>query len=185
MYSSGNKADHGFTLLELLIVLAIITLLFGLLMSPIRAVRHLSRVTMAHNELKTIESAWKEYYAVYHCWPTNALSGGDTLLINNADENRIADVLQGHRIEISADNVLNPKQIQFIEFTRFYGEKENAQPANPWCDQSAATNRYVYSTKFDVDYDNIIEHGNEKINRSVIVYTTDTDTGEILGSWQQ
>ena len=187
MYSSKKRTDSAFTLLEMLIVLAVISILLGILMNAGRAVNHHSRVTIARSEVAKIESAWKEYYSTYNTWPTNAIDAKGTLVINN--DNGIADMLQGRPAPTGSTSVnLNPKNVPFIEFTRFFA---NRVPANPWCNNrlsGSASNRFAYVTRFDIDFDNAIESpvsGEELIYRPVIVWTTDPETSEIIGSWEQ
>lgn len=181
MYISKETTKAGFTLIEMLVVLAVITLLFGLLIAPIKAVRENARYSMALSETKAMETAWKEFFSKYHHWPTNSIKNG-LLIIDNEAPAYLTDMLQGQRIE-DGDTVYNPKRIQFIEFTRFDGE---GTPANPWIDDDDDANpHYAYFTKFDLDYDNVIEFGGTNIRRSVIVFTTNAVTDKVIGSWHQ
>ena len=58
-----KRSRQAFTLLELLMVLAVITLLVGLLLPALRAVHRHARAVAAETEVRQLEGALHQYYA--------------------------------------------------------------------------------------------------------------------------
>ena len=166
-------------MLELLVVMIIIAILAGLLFPAIRAVRRHTREVVAKTEVKSIETAWKQYYTQYKKWPTFAEE------TDIAITGEVARVLQG---EYSSEN--NPRKLKFMEFSRF---NSSADPVNPWWLAKTASENYCYYVKFDTDYDGWLKVGvppTNMVRRSVIVWTINSDMspgedGYIIGSWRQ
>jgi len=195
----------------MLIVISIISVLLGLLYGSLERARKFSRRTIAYTELKSIESAFKQYHAHYHAWPTNSVattkisSGKDAGFI--IDE-RIAMLLQGNRpAKLSNTEIdqFNPEMIPFIEFSRY----SSGHPVNPFKSEKNTepdTSR-SYKVLFDTDGDRQIQiPGNDSditsspatnIIASVAVWTiipatrtsnkssgqTETAGDVIFGSW--
>ncbi|MDD4441941.1 MAG: prepilin-type N-terminal cleavage/methylation domain-containing protein [Kiritimatiellae bacterium] len=151
-----NKA---FTLIEMIIVIAIISALLALLYGALERAQKFSRRTITYTELKNIESAFKQYHAHYHAWPSNSLavvqfeSGDDRGFI--IDE-RIAALLQGNQIAgVSAPDIeaFNPEMIPFIEFSRY--SPVTRAPANPFKPNNpgAPDTTRAYKVLFDTNGD--------------------------------
>ena len=58
----------------MIIVIAIISALLALLYGALERAQKFSRRTITYTELKNIESAFKQYHAHYHAWPSNSLA---------------------------------------------------------------------------------------------------------------
>lgn len=125
----------GFTLIEMLIVISIISVLLGLLYGALERAQKFSRRTITFSELKSIESSFKQYHAHYHTWPTNAValnpikSGEDQGFVI---DNTIAKLLQGLRDNNASAEAIqfNPEAVPFMEFSRY--SPVTRYPVNPF-----------------------------------------------------
>lgn len=138
--ASGRREDSratngraAFTLVEMLVVISIISVLLGLLYGSLERARKFSRMTIAYTEVKSIETAFRQYYAHYSQWPSNELA--QTVLTSGEDQGFIIDrqvayALMGIRDTASEAWRLNPEAIPFIEFSRF--SPTTFAPANPF-----------------------------------------------------
>ncbi|MDX9868516.1 MAG: prepilin-type N-terminal cleavage/methylation domain-containing protein [Kiritimatiellia bacterium] len=157
--SGAIKRRQAFTLIEMIIVIAIISSLLALLYGALERAQKFSRRTITYTELKNIESAFKQYHAHYHAWPTNSLdasqieSGEDRGFVINRE---IARALQGV-FDNDTYRDLNPEAIPFIEFSRF--SPASGYPANPFkaTGNSAADTTRAYKVLFDTNGDRQIE----------------------------
>ena len=153
----------AFTLIELLMVILVLVILYGLSLTSIRAVsRHIHR-TATYAELKSIETAWKQYYAHYQQWPTNS---DGSIYAPTCIDNELAKVLQG--TEDAGSEPLNPDKIIFMEFARL---TKNNTPLNVWGtsnrfyddkkikddNQTDKNSPCFYYVAFDTDEDHFIE----------------------------
>ncbi len=66
------KRNSGFTLVELIIVIAIIGLLAGMLLPALHRARMRARRTKCKTEVKQIEMAWKSYLNDYRELPSSS-----------------------------------------------------------------------------------------------------------------
>jgi len=162
-----KKARRAFTLVELLVTISIISILLGLLISTVRAVRRFSRQTITRGELKNIEAAWKQFYAHYQYWPnaetvaavSRADSAGDAQYELLAP---LARMLAGETIPDIADDpagieTYNADAIAFLELTRF---NSAGDPVNAW----------GHAREIEV-----ADTGKEKPNTYVVVFDTNGD----------
>ena len=105
----NNLKQHGtyilgrcFTLIELLIVIAIIAILAGMLLPALNKARQLARKTACTNNLKSIGTAFQMYTQDNQdYWPQTTVSNGTLWLIWNSDYNSqpttIAPYLNHHQ----------------------------------------------------------------------------------------
>jgi prepilin-type N-terminal cleavage/methylation domain-containing protein len=166
-----RRDRSGFTLVEMLAVVVIIGLLMAMLLGVVELVRGRAQEAIAHGEVKSLESAWKQYYAEYKQWPTFA---GETTPV--AITGGVADLLRGSD-DADTNNV---KRMEFMEFSRLNGVQD---PVNPWGDVGGVQTGYYYYAMFDVDYDHVIAGPSGDVPRSVIVWTVHGEDGSIIGSW--
>jgi len=154
--------SKGFTLLEMLVVIGILSVLLALLYGTLERTRKFSRYTITYSELKQIEAAFEQYYAYYSTWPTNGIpqlfpsedangNGMDWGFIITKD---IADALRGVASKAFADEYNpNPDRIPFMEFPRI---NSDGDPVNPFrtvrTDQQANDPR-CYVVLFDTSGD--------------------------------
>jgi prepilin-type N-terminal cleavage/methylation domain-containing protein len=216
-HAPGKAPKHGcarraFTLVELLLVISIISIILGMLVSTVRAVRRFSRQTITRGEIKNIEAAWKQFYAHYQYWPWPSAAVINT--VTRVDENGdvqyellapLARMLEGSNITDIVDDpagitTYNADKIAFLELSRFNG----TDPVNAWgrnytiSGLGKTPNTYVVI--FDANGDNQITvslpDGSEtNIFRSVAVWTENpeysvgTAAGDgpqhYFGSWME
>ena len=155
----------AFTLIEMIIVIAIISALLGLLYGPLERAQKFSRRTITYSELKTIEAAFKQYKAHYHAWPEGLVSS-PPLQDSNGDkgfiiDERIAYLLQGVVTQTEADQ-FNPEMIPFLELSR--RSPTTRAPVNPFKPVKNTQTERVYKVLFDTNGD-----------RQITI--TDADTG--------
>jgi prepilin-type N-terminal cleavage/methylation domain-containing protein len=214
-HAPGKAPKHGcarraFTLVELLLVISIISIILGMLVSTVRAVRRFSRQTITRGEIKNIEAAWKQFYAHYQYWP-NAGRIGDIVRTPDVGDAQyelrapLARMLAGSNITDIVDDpagitTYNADKIAFLELSRFNG----SDPVNAWGRDHTISvlgkkpNTYVVI--FDANGDNQITvslpDGSEtNIFRSVAVWTENpeysvgTAAGDgpqhYFGSWME
>ncbi|MDD5708122.1 MAG: type II secretion system protein [Kiritimatiellae bacterium] len=187
--SRAVRSRAAFTLIELLMVVMVITMLFGILLSAIRTVQRHTLQTVTRAEIKNIENAWKQYFAHYQMWPTNP----PPYRIDAA----MARSLQG----VEANSAINPDSLVFMEFSRF---ALDGRPLNAWGDSGRHPNDLCsYYVFFDNDGDNEVSvplyAGLEtpdtttttNLLRGVAVWTYNPEIKDsggnpvVLGSWQQ
>lgn len=197
----------AFTLAELLLVITILAILLGLLYSAIKTAGRYSRETITRGEETAIESAWKQYFAYYHTWPTNDIEGASNLRdtdnqlryecpVDGDVQYEIGPLLARMLEGVPTTNttttpnvVLNPDAVPFLELTRF--EKGTGAPISAWGDLRGKR----YFVKLDFNCDNTLSVPTNSsgaatavtnIVRRVAVWTVHPENpGEIIGSWQR
>lgn len=97
--SVRRQAAAAFTLMELLVVLAVIGLLIGLLFPALMGARERAKITRARGEVQTLQEAWLAYWNIYGKWP--AVTQMDPAAV---------EILAG----VNATD--NPYKIAFMEF---------------------------------------------------------------------
>ena len=160
----SKAAVGGFTLIEMIIVVSILSILLSLLYGALERSRKFSQRAVAFTEIKNIESAFRQYHAVYGCWPTNELadtkieftselaSGNDSGFVINAE---IAQLLRGVALDDNeATRRFNPRHLPFIEFARL----REGVPVNPFVSAADAPDRTIrkYKVLFDTNGDRVL-----------------------------
>ncbi len=85
---------NGFTLLELLVIIAIITFLAGMVFPTLGKARTRARKAKAISELKTIELALMDYYTEYSTFPMNSYPTVEKGLYKLAEEGYLDTALK-------------------------------------------------------------------------------------------
>jgi prepilin-type N-terminal cleavage/methylation domain-containing protein len=104
----------GFTLIEMLAVIGIISLLAGLMFVAARAARKRAHIGTAESEIRELAKAWKSYWLFYKEWP--GFVGSDTEYTMTEDRMRL---LQGD----------NPQGLHFLDID---SEKWENGYRDPW-----------------------------------------------------
>jgi prepilin-type N-terminal cleavage/methylation domain-containing protein len=203
--SASNKS--GFTLIEMLTVVAIIAILAGLLFPAISAARRKAQVAQAQTEIKSIESALKTYYTEYGRWPIGN-GGGDDFSYGKfetggqytgcCDNYYLMGVLRGIPDPAGYNSTCgsnyqgqnNPRNIVFLEIAA--GSQDSlGNYLDPW--------KHPYQITLDTDYDGNCDglgcgsaypttapQGTVK-NRTVVVWSVGPDgvggTSDDITSW--
>lgn len=153
------KKRHAFTLIELLIVIAIIGILMALLFPAISAAIDTARRTQAQNDVVQIANAVVAYETEYGKLPP---AGSD-----NVDKGFV-EMLAG----MTTTN--NPRRIVFLEVQAAKRGKSGTNSSGDFVDPWGG----AYKIALDVDYDNTITAGKspgESVRKKVGVWN-DTST---------
>ena len=161
-----RRRGKAFTLIEMVVVISIISIMLALLYGALERARKFSRRTIAYAELKSIEHAFRQFYAHYHEWPTNSLAelrlesrgpggakGKDRGMIISRE---VADLMQGRisdRIaRLDREENFNPEAIPFFEFSR-YSPVGEPDPVNPFKIAGNSGEERKYRVLFDTNGD--------------------------------
>ena len=88
MKQFSNIKSNAFTLVEMLVVLAMISILMGVTFSGIGKARTRARVAKANSEVRSLMNAWLAYESSYDDWPV-AMEGEEI----DATESNIGELL--------------------------------------------------------------------------------------------
>ncbi|MBN1556509.1 MAG: type II secretion system protein [Lentisphaerae bacterium] len=139
-----GRRRRGFTLIEMLVVVAIIALLVGILLPAIGAARQYAKRQRARSEVRQIELAWKSFLNDYRELPSG---------ITEMD-NRALEILNGE------NSGANPRETRYMEF-----DAGATQFRDPWGE--------VYQVELDDDLDNQVDPRDYSVtlDRNVAVWS--------------
>ena len=128
----------GFTLIEMLAIVSILSVLLGIVLSAIHSAQNQSKRAIARAEVRSVESAFKMYLDHYGNWtgfagfrPASDAATEDFWFVVDSGlaaalEGRIADDKTG------CARLANPDALPFIEFSRHLRVDNDRIPVNPW-----------------------------------------------------
>lgn len=173
MNALQRRNSKAFTLIELLIVIAIIGILMALLFPALKGVLEAARKAKAKNDVVQLAIAVKGYQTEYGRSPVGANNGDDWSSgwfqgpqTGSQYNSEIVKVLMGENL-----NGLNPRKIVFLETRPAKGTPDAPKDGvagdgmfyDPW--------GTPYAIKIDVGYDNAVEYygqGADNIRTTVI-----------------
>jgi type II secretory pathway pseudopilin PulG len=176
--SPSSSSKGGFTLLELLVVVAIVMMLAGLLLVGFGKIRGRARELEAKRDVAQLKSAWNTYYSDYSGFPEDA--NGDAFPIT---ESGIAciQILRGIPHDDDSDEVkqyraMNPKEFPYMDF-----HQKSTNLYDPW--------DHNYRVALDDDYDGEVTIKNVgTLPMSVAVWSAGKDgtdgTDDDLKTWR-
>lgn len=177
-----TSEKSAFTLIELLIVIAIIGILMSLLFPAVNSAIDAARKAQAKNDVTQIATAVIAYETEYGRLP-----------LTNASDSIVA--VSGNWLKaLSGSNVdgLNPRQIVFLELQAAKkgkgGTNTSGEFVDPWTTSSA---KNLYYASFDCDYDNRIKvstnggaSGSVDVMKKVGIWNANTNTRQQVRSWE-
>ena len=167
-----NARNAGFTLLEMLAVVSILSVLLGIVLSAIHSAQNHTRRAIARSEVRSVESALKAYLDHYGNWSrlgdlVGEANGecGDRLFVIDGD---IAVALEGTVADNETARRVNPDALPFIEFSRHLRADDDRRiPVNPWdgrkgaVDNPSAREPSMGDARFwaaiDYDFDGVVD----------------------------
>lgn len=162
--NSRRLIRRGFTLIEMLVVIAVIGILAGLIMTAVSASIKRGRETKASAEARNIATAWEAYLREYSVWPSGlgGTEGSAYELVNVA-----TNLLAGADDPSGA----NPRRICFFE-------PSQRELRDPW--------QHSYRYMLDLNYDGkITTPWGEVIGRNVIVWSAGVNADDSTEATRQ
>ena len=165
------SSQHGFTLIEMLIVISIIVILTGLAFPAVNGAIDSARKAQAKSTVAQIAAAVSAYETEYGKLPQLDDTNVDLAFI---------DILTGQ------DTNENPRRIVFLEVSGWKKGKGGTNADGDFCDPWADTN--TYSISLDTNYDNLVTAnpptGSTNIMKKVAVWNNHTNSRYQVKSWE-
>jgi len=167
------RSSKGFTLIEMLTVVAIIMLLASLILAALGVARDRARVLRARRDIAQLKSAFDAYYADYSAFPDPTQITGNSIengyMVTGRDVIQILRGRENHRGQ-------NPREIPYMDFhvnTTYFND--------PW--------GKPYRVALDVDYDGDVSvPGNNALRMSVAAWSAGDDgrdgTDDDVRTWR-
>ena len=158
-----------FTLLELLVVVAIITVLMGMVLASVHGVINHKNKTVTINGIRGLDMAIGQYYTTYNTLPFTLSAGtANDFMVNdpNGDGDysdsryqELLDTLQGQ------DKTLNPRGQKFLEL----------EPGGHFTDAWGRNYRVVLDLNYDGLIDDNLVYGEAALARETAYWSAGRD----------
>jgi prepilin-type N-terminal cleavage/methylation domain-containing protein len=145
----------AFTLLELMLVIAIITLLIGLLFAGIQSAMKSRRIAQAMTQIKSIEMASTAYWSTYSVWPNSiGVSTSPHATFSTTGSLFVNCMIGNHA-------TLNPRMIRFLDIpsSALGGAGATLMMIDPYGRSGSITIGTPYNILFDTNGDGTISVG--------------------------
>lgn len=174
-----DRNRNGFTLLELMVVIAIVVVLAGFLLPAVQSVLERAKKVQAKNDVTQIVTAMNAFYTEYGRYPTIATTDAAATYGGSTSSKALFDELRAKNISSTA---LNSRQIIFIsppEDGTLANPKgkigTDGQFHDPWGS--------AYGISIDADYDNQVPNpyaadtgaGPTKIRQGIVAWSVGKD----------
>jgi len=146
------RKRKAFTLIEMIVVIAIIAMLVGLLFPAIGQAIRVARRARAKTEVTNLHTAFRAYYAEFGRWPTNLMDS----------------------IQITTNTFANSRGITFYDYSLKDVDLLTGYYQDPW--------RRSYWFRVDHDYNNVIAspfQGDGNVTAGVLVWSFGPDGDNI------
>ncbi len=172
----------NFTMIEVLVVMAIITVLMGILIPAVSKGMKKARKQESKTAIKTLYMAVKQYESTYGFLPFTGETGGTSdLKISDNQYDKLLDTLAG--INDTANDTVdtNPRKIKFLQL-----DNDNTYN-DSWSKR--------FKVALDLDYDEDIEgsiidgvDNASSVNTKIVIWSGGPDentaaTGDNINSW--
>lgn len=177
-----KQNQKRFTLIEMLVVIAIIFILAGLVFPATARVRERAKMSRAHTECSTLKTAVIQYEAEFACWPAK-INGSSDGIVSSGDYPEMCKRLAGN----------NTKKLYFFEPGSDYKESEGF--LDPWGNQYIVILDANFDNKIDSDawrsaaFKTNATDADKYLHQRVGVYSygqkgTDLVQGKVVTSWK-
>jgi len=113
--SQNSSRLIAFTLIEILVVIAIIALLAGLLFPALQGARETAKKSKTQVTISGLSTALKSYYNEYGYWPSTPTPPSNDEELTVADNESLYQMLSGSNLWLDATEGGNPRRIIFLE----------------------------------------------------------------------
>ncbi len=160
---------QAFTLVEMLVVVAIIAMLVTISMPVINRALEIARISRARSEVNALESAFRAYYNTYHVWPSEIEGYDPHDHSGNEMNEEWVKLFSGENV-----NNMNRRRIAFMEFAEHSLDEDGAF-IDPWGSAYRFVLDHNYDNTISVDVPGI---GAITLNRRVGVWSLGKPTGD-------
>jgi len=149
----------SYSLIEVVTVIAIISLVASLLVTVVGAVKETARRTHAQSDLAQLVAAVRAYYLAYGVYPVRRDQEGAEVTFAT-DNSELMNVLRDVPEGANAEHRLNPKGIKFIEVPAAHDPNRPHAGIchgcwyDPWGPQRGKPESGVYHVRIDAAYKN-------------------------------
>lgn len=154
---------RGFTIIELLTVIAVMAILMSLLLSVVGRVKESAKQASAKNDLNLIVTAVNTYFRDYGVYPiTPPTSGTGTEVTFASDNSDLMYTLRAMPQGANLNNALNPRLSVYLEVAGVRNELSpksgiyNGIWYDPWGPQAGKPESGVYHVRIDGSYSGFV-----------------------------